>query len=346
MVYVGRVAIAGCGLVMGLLISECLLRFLDIAPQVEAISSQKYKYSDNHRIGWEPLPLVERTLFRSGINDLGYRDLNHAVPKSAGILRIVVIGDSIAEGTGIKDERAIFPRLLEMNLRSKGVPAEVQNFGVAGYNTQQEVETLKTRGLEYSPDIVIVAYCLNDRSFEAGRMPYRMARNALQKKAADDSNALRWLAKSALFRYVYFELFLKYAGTSEEFEKRFGGVVADTVKQGFEQLAELSRAHDFEVIVSVFPLFRKKKAEDFQGYAFESEHVYVRALSEANGFVHLDLLETFRACAEEGPVAIDVYHPNERGHRCAAKTLAEQVERARSMPKSQPSTAPRAQRVS
>jgi hypothetical protein len=216
-----------------------------------------------------------------------------------------------------------------MNLRSKGVPAEVQNFGVPGYNTQQEVETLLTKGLAYSPDIVILSYCLNDRSFEAGRMPYAMARNALQKRAADDSKSLQWLAKSALFRYVYFGLLFKLTGADDEIERRFGGVFADTVKQSFERLAELSRTHDFRVIVSVFPLFRKKKAEDFEGYSFLSEHAHVRTLSEENGLVHLDLLEAFRACAKEGPVASDVYHPNERGHRCAAETLAGQVERIR-----------------
>jgi hypothetical protein len=158
-----------------------------------------------------------------------------------------------------------------------------------------------------------------------------MARNALQKKATDDSKRLRWLAKSALFRYVYFGMLFKYTGANDEIEKRFGGVFADTVKQSFEVLSELSRAHDFKVIVSVFPLFRKRKAEDFEGYAFLAEHAYVGALAERNAFVHLDLLETFRACAEEGPVAIDVYHPNERGHRCAAEALAKEIERMRPM---------------
>jgi len=190
---------------------------------------------------------------------------------------------------------------------------------------------LIAKGLAYSPDIVILAYCLNDRSFEAGRMPHGMARAALQKRAIDESTGLQWLTRSALFRYVYFGLFFNHTGANDEVEKRFGSVFSDTVKQSFELLSELSRTHAFKVIVSVFPLFRKKKAEDFEGYSFQSEHAYVRTLSEKNGFVHLDLLETFQACAKEGPVAMDVYHPNEHGHRCAAQTLAKQVEQMRSM---------------
>ena len=326
---VARVAMVACGLAMGLLVSESLLRFLDIAPQIEVMSSQQYRYSDNPKMGWEPVPLAARSASTAGFNDLGYRDVNHQVSKSPGVLRIVVIGDSIAQGTRIKDDNAIFPRMLEVSLRSKGVAAEVQNFGVPGYNTQQEVETLRTRGLAYSPDIVVLSYCLNDRSFEAGRMPHTMAMHALQKKAVDDSRRLQWLVKSALFRYLYFGLLFEPGGATGEVERLFGGVLADTVRQSFELLAELSRAHEFKVIVSVFPLFPKKKTEDFDGYPFLSEHAYVRALSEANDFVHLDLLETFQVCAREGRVAVDVYHPNERGHRCAAEALAKQIELVR-----------------
>jgi hypothetical protein len=323
---VTRVTLVACSLALGFLISEALVRFLDIAPQIEVMSSQIYRYSDNPKLGWEPVSRAGRKGAKAGINDLGYRDLNHPVAKPPGALRIIVIGDSIAQGTRIKDDNAIFPRLLEMELRSKGVPAEVQNFAVPGYNTQQEVETLTTKGLAYSPDIVILSYCLNDRAFEAGRMPFSMARHAMQKRAVNDSLTLQWLAESALFRYVYFGWLFKYPGANDELEKRFGSVLADTVKPSFKVLAELSRTHDFKVIVTVFPMFRKKKAEDLEGYSFLSEHAYVRTLSEENDFVHLDLLQTFRACAKEGPVAIDVYHPNERGHRCAAKALATRIE--------------------
>src|SRR5262249_11792310 len=297
---VTRVTLVVCSVAMGLLLSECLIRVLDIAPQVEVMSSEIYRYSDNPRLGWEPIPLAERKVSKAGINDLGYRDLNHPLAKPPGVLRIVVIGDSIAQGTRIKDDNAIFPRLLEGELRSRGVPAEVQNFGVPGYNTQQEVETLITKGLAYLPDVVILSYCLNDRSFEAGRMPFAMATHTMRQRAVNDSKSLQWLTESALFRYVYFGWVFKYTGANNEIEKRFAGVVADSVKPSFSALAELSRARDFKVIVAVFPLFRKRKAEDFQGYSFLSEHAYVRALSEENGFAHLDLLETFRACAKEG----------------------------------------------
>ena len=326
-----RAAIVACSLAMGLLLAEGLVRFLDVAPDVEAMSSELFRYSDNPKIGWEPVPPSERKASRREINDQGYRDRNHPLTKPPGVLRIIVIGDSIAYGTRIRDDAAIFPRVLETELRRKGVPAEVQSFAVPGYNTQQEVEALMAKGLAYAPDIVILAYCLNDRSLQAGRTPYSMARSSVQKKAVDDSKALQWLSKSALFRFLYFGVFFEFPGAQNEIEQRFSGVLADTVKPSFEKLAELSRAHDFKVLVGVFPMFRKKKAEDLEGYGFLSEHAYVRTLSEENHYDHLDLLEAFRACAKAGPVALDLYHPNERGHRCAAEAFAKEVDRIRTV---------------
>ena len=78
-------------------------------------------------------------------------------------------------------------------------------------------------------------------------------------------------------------------------------------------------------------MFPKKKAEDSKAYSFLPEHACVRTLSKENDFGHLELLETFRVCAKQGPVAIDMYHPNERGHKCAAEALADQVQRMRPM---------------
>jgi GDSL-like Lipase/Acylhydrolase family len=231
-----------------------------------------FRCSDNPKIGWAPLPPSERKASEREANDLGYRDRNHPVAKPPGVLRIIVIGDSIAYGTRIRDDQAIFPRVLEMELCRRGLPAEVQNFGVPGYNTQQEVETLVAEGLAYASDVVILSYCLNDRSFEAGRTPYSMTRNAFRRKTVDDSRALQWLSRSSLFRLVYFGPFFTSAGAPGEIEKRFAGVLADTVKPSFERRAQLSRAHHFEALVSVFPLFRGKKAETFEGHAFASGH--------------------------------------------------------------------------
>ncbi|MGH7407399.1 MAG: SGNH/GDSL hydrolase family protein [Candidatus Methylomirabilales bacterium] len=98
------------------------------------------------------------------INSQGLRDVEHGLEKPLGTQRIAVLGDSMAEALQVPLE-ASFPRLLEtmLNSRRGGPPAEVINFGVAGYGTDQEYLTLKTRGAPYQPDVVLLVFTiLND----------------------------------------------------------------------------------------------------------------------------------------------------------------------------------------
>lgn len=51
-----------------------------------------------------------------------------------GVLRVVIIGDSLARGTGDQSGKGI-PGNLEDEFRQRGVTAEVKNYGVAGATT-------------------------------------------------------------------------------------------------------------------------------------------------------------------------------------------------------------------
>jgi hypothetical protein len=113
---------------------------------------------------------AERAFFdyEGASNSQGFRDGEHAVAKPPGVYRIVVIGDSVGAGLKVERTEDTFPPLLQQMLDARGLKSEVINLSVSGYNTQQEVELLRERGLAYSPDLVIVAYTLG-RSRAAGR---------------------------------------------------------------------------------------------------------------------------------------------------------------------------------
>ena len=60
----------------------------------------------------------------------------HAARLDDGTLRVVVIGDSLAAGTGDPDGRGI-PGNLEDELRGKAATVEVKNYGIPGNTTEQ-----------------------------------------------------------------------------------------------------------------------------------------------------------------------------------------------------------------
>jgi lysophospholipase L1-like esterase len=100
-------------------------------------------------------------------NAMGLRDRSIG-PRQPGEFRVLVLGDSVTFGPGVRNED-IFPRRLEVNLgRDLGRPVRVINSGVGGYNTEQELAFLKLRGPEIAPDLVVLLYVSNDVEINEG----------------------------------------------------------------------------------------------------------------------------------------------------------------------------------
>ncbi|AXA35978.1 MAG: hypothetical protein D6691_06420 [Candidatus Hydrogenedentota bacterium] len=99
------------------------------------------------------------------INSGGFRDREWAVEKSPSTVRIAILGDSVAFGWGVPVEKRysnVLEQLLTHDPPTTGVAYECLNFAVPGYNTVQELATLREVVLRYSPDVVIVNLVDND----------------------------------------------------------------------------------------------------------------------------------------------------------------------------------------
>jgi hypothetical protein len=96
-------------------------------------------------------------------NALGFREPRLPEAKPAGTRRIVVVGDSFAEGYGVEADKS-FPSLLEplLDARDPVHRYQVVNLGVPGTNPFDYLGNLRTVGLRYEPDVVIVALMAND----------------------------------------------------------------------------------------------------------------------------------------------------------------------------------------
>lgn len=321
----GRVALVAAGTGTGLLVAEVLLRLLSLAPEVGFIDEGRFRLSANPRIGYEMIPFLAhqggggRYDFRGPGNSMGFRDREHARGARAGTYRILVLGDSVGEGLRIEDDSHIFPAVLEARLRGLGLDAEVLNFSVNGYNTLQEVETLKEKGLPFRPDLVLVAYCLNDTGRVDGGILAAL-RDRDRSVAGRTVNAARlapWLGRSALFRFLRYRVFAPDHPPADD-----GLLDRDSVDEAFAELHRLAGEGRFAVLVAVFP-----RLDALDPYPFQEEHAIVRARAISNGFAFFDLFPTFLECSRkgDGPVGFDPFHPTALGHDCAAAALAEQV---------------------
>ncbi len=122
--------------------------------------------SANERLIYELAPKLDLQFGEARVrtNSAGMRsDVEFAVEKPAGTLRVVGIGDSGMFGWNVEQNEDYFTVLGRLlNARGDGRRYETINLGVPGYNTQMEVDTLVDKGLRYRPDIVVVGWCEND----------------------------------------------------------------------------------------------------------------------------------------------------------------------------------------
>jgi lysophospholipase L1-like esterase len=115
-------------------------------------------------LGWEHIPYAHGTwyAYKDGsttqvrINAYGFPDDEREVAGNRP--RIALIGDSTTEFWEVQqDERPqrVMPRLLEGR-------AEVLNFGLRGAGTDQELIRYMQQVVLFSPDVVVLFFCVND----------------------------------------------------------------------------------------------------------------------------------------------------------------------------------------
>ena len=92
------------------------------------------------------------------INSHGLRGAERSYEKPASTIRILNIGDSVAMGWGVGEEKT-YGRQLEALLNEEGTGDqhyEVINAAVPGWNLENERAYLQAEGLKYQPDLILL----------------------------------------------------------------------------------------------------------------------------------------------------------------------------------------------
>jgi hypothetical protein len=131
--------------------------------QEHGADSKGHKFLYDPRLGWRNVPGWEAETYgaKLSINSKGLRDAEHPFEKPPGVKRILLLGDSFAWGRGAADED-IFPAVLEAKLKVSAGVWEVINAAVSDWGTDQEYLYFIEEGLEYDPEVVILAFSIFD----------------------------------------------------------------------------------------------------------------------------------------------------------------------------------------
>lgn len=197
----GNIALLVASSVITILMAEAGTRLLYTVPtrEIDFFSLRKSSYyRKDDRMRWLPQKNVNgkhdqpgsfATSFRT--NSRGLRDKEYPLRKPIDRRRIVALGDSFTWGWGLNDDE-IYTEILEALLDR----TDVINLGVTGFNTRQEFDYLKAEGMLYGPDLVILAFCMND--FAEGSIPNAKSNPVPAKPPLAQDNSLFLSAKAFL----------------------------------------------------------------------------------------------------------------------------------------------------
>ena len=296
----------------GLLVAEAGLRVASVATPKPT--------------GYAPVNTATNRRAHGPVNSGGYRDLERIVTKPPGTVRVVALGDSFTWGASVEFDDA-WPQRVEraLNREARG-HFEVVNLAMPGFKTIDEASTLLETGFAYGPDVVVVAYVLNDSEDKDAAEARRAERWLVEKRAPVSP---RWLDRSALFSFVRGRLWAtrenreRYDGYLSMYRDDAPGWLA--AQAALKTIGGACRERGVPWIVAIFPLFGNPLDDR---YPFAPVHSKVASVASAAGARVVDLLETYRGLRPDLLVVdgADDEHPNEIAHHLAARAIVKVLE--------------------
>ena len=324
-------AVAVCATLLALLAAEAFVRVLGRAPGMKPIQLSSYdciyKRSTNPILGFELkancrsndpdfIQTYERT------NSHGQRDRERTLGKPDGVRRVLLFGDSVVEGYGLRESETISRQLEDLYPDGS---TEVLNFGVSAYCTRAEVELLEVKGLRFDPDVVVLLFVENDFdnfNREAFPLGETIDRPAVVKAL---------FRRSHLFRLASVRLNLFHFGAEADPVRWNQDAIGDNnVAEGLCRYRELADRHGFQPLVAIWPRFLDDRIADVCFMPQGSEQLVVEHLAAMYDIPSVRLSEFFQRHRAESSGAVnprlryssgDELHPSVEGCSVTAEAL-------------------------
>ncbi len=277
------------------------------------------------------------------INSAGMRDVERTPVKPKGVRRILIIGDSVTFGVQIEAEDA-FPALIEKECEASGLSVEVFNMGVMGYDTGQALAFLKRTGVNFNPDVVVLAHCMNDlaevrvdlellqalqkSSSVFGRLRIveylrlrRLRGGTQSRETVPQSNPPQGLDDA-----TQANVDLIQAGIEAQPDAKPALLNLYTepwrilnLREDLAAFASIAEIHGFVPLVAVLPVLKESPFLDEWGLAYK----IVLAQAQAEGLTAVSLAKQMARSDRRSMrlEATDPVHFNRKGHQVAAQAL-------------------------
>ncbi len=271
----------------------------------------------------------------------GWQEGAEIPPKTAGVPRIVCLGDSVTFGVNV-GARETWCEGVRRGLGGAGAPkVEAFNFGMNGYDAEQVATLLESRIAPYAPDVVVWGTYANDvfptyllYGQKSGDPVFVGSDIPPQARIAPERAALFLVRHSALFR--------RLQGAAYARSERMGGLrraSGGAYGAQVDRVMAWSMAHEVPVVFLAIPPHVMANMPTCPGEfpsaglcdAAADQHRTVTDTLASRSATWVDALPSFQASGQphfhpEG--RRDPDHPNAAGHRVLAEAVLPAVRRA------------------
>lgn len=279
------------------------------------------------RLGREEIPI--RT------NRLGLRGPEPMEPKPADLFRILVLGDSVAFGWGVREEDTFPSQLADLlTLLHPGQRYEVINAGVSGYGTWQQARWLEQEIARLRPDLVVVQVHLNDAADNLW---------GAVGQATGEASRSQLAQRSALARLVQLTLLARRGGgtgggsCANDWSEPGRRVCWERTLALLDDIHRTAQAYGAATALMPVPMRWQVEPGVVDPRAWVDASLYQEPLgryARRQGWLFVDPLPAFQGAAAsgQGSLFLDVGHPNEAGHRLLAQALYQSLNQAGALP--------------
>lgn len=235
--------------------------------------------------------------------------------------RAVALGDSNTYGFGLPAEAA-YPALLEAKLRAHGVQARVWNAGINGQTVLQGLARLERDVFQRWPDVVSVAFGLNDCHLQRWPTDEERERTAFPagwRWVVQDCHLVRtlWVRGCRALKRVP-----KEEDPTTAFPLPEPRVHPLRFRQGLVRLVQdVRRRTGARVYLMTMHPVSLGRAEERQARAYRLFNALIRVAAWEAGAVLVDLERRLAGIPLSSFLHVDGVHLTEEGHRLVAEVI-------------------------
>tara|TARA_Y100000310_G_scaffold160385_1_gene160129 strand:+ start:1162 stop:2118 length:957 start_codon:yes stop_codon:yes gene_type:complete len=271
-------------------------------------------------------PGMKKLIKSTEFNNLGFRSDTDITEKAGP--RIVILGDSMTFGHGIKQTKDTWPAQLETILKTQNPNVEVINTAWPGEDTETELLIYKRKAKQLKPDIVIIGYFLNDAETDESLKAREEHHQQFQSTSYVGNIIHAVFGKFFLENSYLYNMFIIFYDSLKQqtFADTYVNQVSTTYNNNLtlhkqqitDLITEIKNDNAIPIVVTI-PFFY-----DFEDYPFTNAHTFVETAAFENNAAYVDLLDNFKN-KETSKFIIGPYdnHVNEAGSTIIANTIAE-----------------------